>query len=122
MTVVTYGSMVRRSLDAAQKLTADRIDLEVIDLRTLVPLDWTTVLNSVRKTHRVIIVHEAVRTAGPGAEIAAHIQEAAFFDLEAPVMRVAAKDVPLPQQATLEAMCIPSVDDIVATARELMLT
>ncbi len=118
--MITYGSMVRRSLEAAERLAAQGIELEVIDLRSLVPLDWPTVLASVRRNHRAMVVHEAARTAGPGAEIAARIQEEAFFDLEAPVMRVAAKDVPLPQQATLEALCLPSVDEIAATARRLI--
>ena len=120
VTLITYGSMVRRSLEAATRLAGEGIELEVIDLRSLVPLDWETVLESVRRTHRAMVVHEAVKTAGPGAEIAAQIQERAFFDLEAPILRVAAKDFPLPQQATLEALCIPSVDDIVAAARDLV--
>ena len=122
LSLITYGSMVRRSLDAAEQLAGEGIDVEVIDLRSLAPLDWDAVLASVRKTHRAMIVHEAVKTAGPGAEIAAQIQERAFFDLEAPIMRVAAKDVPLPQHAALEQMCIPSVDQIAATARDLMAT
>jgi acetoin:2,6-dichlorophenolindophenol oxidoreductase subunit beta len=119
LTLVTYGSMVRRSLTAAEELAAEGIDVEVIDLRSLVPLDWETVLASVRKTHRAMIVHEAVKTAGAGAEIAAHIQEDSFFDLEAPVLRIAAKDIPLPQHAALEALCIPSVSDIADGARRL---
>jgi pyruvate/2-oxoglutarate/acetoin dehydrogenase E1 component len=122
LTIITYGSMVPRSLEAAQRLAADGIDAEVIDLRTLVPLDWETVLASVRKTHRAMVVHEAARTAGPGAEIAAQIQERAFFDLEGPILRLGARDVPLPQHADLEALCIPSVDDVVATARQLIET
>ena len=119
-TVITYGSMVRRSLEAAERLAPAGIDLEIIDLRTLVPLDWDTVLASVRRNHRAMVAHEAVRTAGPGAEIAARIQEEAFFDLEAPILRVAAKDVPLPQQAALEALCLPSVDEIAAAAERLV--
>lgn len=119
-TLLTYGSMVRRSLEAATRLASEGIDLEVIDLRSLAPLDWGAVLESVRRTHRAMVVHEAVKTAGPGAEIAAQIQERAFFDLEAPILRVAAKDVPVPQQAALEALCIPSVDDIVTAARQLV--
>ena len=122
ITLITYGSMVRRSLEAAARLAEEGIDVEVIDLRSLVPLDWDTVLASVRKTHRAMIVHEAVKTAGPGAEIAAQIQERAFFDLEAPILRVAAKDVPLPQHARLEALCIPAVDEIAAAARRLAAT
>src|SRR5207249_11324405 len=107
-------------LEAAKALAGEGGEAEVIDLRTLVPLDWVTVLASVRKTHRAMVVHEAVRTAGPGAEIAARIQEEAFFDLEAPVLRLGAKDVPLPQHADLEQLCIPSVADIAATARRLL--
>lgn len=120
LTLITYGSMVRRSLEAAEQLAAAGIEAEVIDLRSLVPLDWEAVLASVRKTHRAMVVHEAVKTAGPGAEIAAQIQERAFFDLEGPILRAAAKDVPLPQQAALEAQCIPAAADIVATARQLL--
>ena len=120
MTIVTHGSLVSRSLEAAQILEGEGVSVEVIDLRTLVPLDWPTVLASVRKTHRAMVVHEAARCAGPGAEIAARIQEEAFFDLEAPVMRLGAKDVPLPQIAELGQACIPSVDDIAATARQLL--
>lgn len=119
ISVITYGSMVQPCLDAAEALAADGIDLEVIDLRTLVPLDWDTVMRSVRKNHRAMVVHEAVRTAGAGAEIAARIQEEAFFDLEAPVYRVAGKDTIRPQTARLEAMCIPSRNDIELAAREL---
>jgi acetoin:2,6-dichlorophenolindophenol oxidoreductase subunit beta len=120
LSIITYGSMVQRSLDAAEKLAAEGIEAEVLDLRTLVPLDIDTILTSVRKTHRAMVVHEAARTAGPGAEIAAQIQEQAFFDLEAPIMRVGALDVPLPQQADLEQACIPSVDGIATTARQLL--
>lgn len=119
LTLITYGSMVERSLTAAAILAEDGIEAEVIDLRSLVPLDWDLVLSSVRRTHRAMVVHEAAKTAGPGAEIAAQIQERAFFELEAPILRVAAKDLPLPQHGELEQLCIPSVDDIVATARRL---
>jgi pyruvate/2-oxoglutarate/acetoin dehydrogenase E1 component len=120
ISVITYGSMVPLCLDAATRLAADGIELEVIDLRTLVPLDWETVLQSVTRTHRAMVVHEAVRTAGAGAEIAARIQEEAFFDLECPVARVAGKDTIRPQTARLEAYCIPSVDEIEQAARQLM--
>lgn len=120
MTLITYGSMVSRSLAAADQLAAEGIDVEVIDLRSLVPLDWDCVLGSVRKTHRAMVVHEAAKTAGPGAEIAAQIQEAAFFDLEAPILRLGAKDFPLPQHSDLEALSIPSIDAIAQTARDLM--
>lgn len=119
LTVLTYGSMVPRSLEAATLLAKEGIDCEVIDLRSLMPLDWDCILSSVRKTHRAMIVHEAFLTAGPGAEIAAQIQERIFFDLEAPIMRLGAKDFPLTQHATLEALAIPSVEQIAETARKL---
>jgi pyruvate dehydrogenase E1 component beta subunit len=120
ITVVATGMMVGRSLQAAEQLATERIELEVIDLRTLVPLDIETVLESVRRTSRAIVVHEAVRTAGGGAEIAAQIQERAFFELDAPVWRVAGTDTPIPQDAELEQLCIPSVDDIAAACRALL--
>lgn len=119
LTILTYGSMVPRALDAAERLAGEGIDAEVVDLRTLVPLDWDHVLESVTRTHRAMVVHEAFRTAGPGAEIAAQIQERAFFDLEAPVLRLGAKDFPLCQIAELEQAAIPSVDVIAAEARRL---
>ncbi|MFN3457606.1 MAG: alpha-ketoacid dehydrogenase subunit beta [Novosphingobium sp.] len=119
LTILTYGSMVPRALEAAERLAGEGIDAEVVDLRTLVPLDWDHVLKSVTRTHRAMVVHEAFRTAGPGAEIAAQIQERAFFDLEAPVLRLGAKDFPLCQIAELEQAAIPSVDAIAAEARRL---
>lgn len=120
ITAITYGSMVDRTLAAADRVADEGIDIEVIDLRSLVPLDWELVLSSVRRTHRAMVVHEAVKTAGPGAEIAAQIQERLFFELEAPILRVAAKDVPLPQNGDLEQLCIPSIDEIADAARRLM--
>ena len=120
ITAITYGSMLDRTLAAADRVADEGIDIEVIDLRSLVPLDWELVLSSVRRTHRAMVVHEAVKTAGPGAEIAAQIQERLFFELEAPILRVAAKDVPLPQNGDLEQLCIPSVDEIADAARRLM--
>ena len=119
MTVVATGLMVGRALEAAERLAADGIDLEVVDPRTLVPLDIDTIVASVEKTHRLLIVHEAPRTAGFGAEIAQQVQERAFFALDAPVWRVAGTDTPLPQDPELEQMCIPSIDDIVEAARAL---
>lgn len=119
LTIITYGSMVPRALDAAEQLAGEGIDAEVIDLRSLVPLDWEHVLESVGRTHRAMVVHEAFRTAGPGAEIAAQVQERAFFELEAPVLRLGAKDFPLCQIAELEQAAIPSVDAIAVQARHL---
>jgi pyruvate/2-oxoglutarate/acetoin dehydrogenase E1 component len=120
LTLVATGLMVGRALEAADRLAADGIEAEVIDPRTLVPLDIDTILESVEKTSRALVVHEAVRTAGAGAEIAAQIGERAFFSLDAPVWRLGAIDTPLPQDPELEQLCIPSVDDIVAAAGELV--
>ena len=120
LTVVATGLMVGRALEAAEGLAADGIELEVIDPRTLVPLDMDTIVASVEKTSRALVVHEAVRTAGAGAEIAAQISERAFFSLDAPVWRLGAIDTPLPQDPELEQLCIPSVADIAAAARELL--
>jgi pyruvate/2-oxoglutarate/acetoin dehydrogenase E1 component len=120
LTIVATGLMVGRALEAAERLAAEGIEAEVIDPRTLVPLDIDTILESVEKTSRALVVHEAVRTAGAGAEIAAQIGERAFFSLDAPVWRLGAIDTPLPQDPELEQLCIPSVDDIAAAAGELV--
>jgi pyruvate dehydrogenase E1 component beta subunit len=115
-TIVSYGAVVHRCLDAADALAADGTACTVIDLRSLVPLDVETIGRSVRSTGRAVIVHEAPRTLGMGAEIAARIMEVAFDHLEAPVARVTAPDVPYPP-ASLEQEYLPSVDDIRAAVR-----
>ena len=120
VTVVATGLMVGRAVQAAERLSADGISVEVIDPRTLVPLDIETIVASVEKTSRALVVHEAVRTGGAGAEIAAQIQEKAFFSLDAPVWRLGALDTPLPQDPELEQLCIPSVADIEGAVRELL--
>jgi acetoin:2,6-dichlorophenolindophenol oxidoreductase subunit beta len=120
LTIVATGLMVGRALEAAERLAADGIEAEVIDPRTLVPLDIETIVESVQRTARALVVHEAVRTAGAGAEIAAQIQERAFFSLDAPVGRLGAIDTPLPQEPELEQLCIPSTVQIEAAARELL--
>jgi acetoin:2,6-dichlorophenolindophenol oxidoreductase subunit beta len=120
VTVVATGLMVPRALEAAEKLSAEGIELEVIDPRTLVPLDMETIIGSVEKTGRALVVHEAVRTAGAGAEIAARIGEAAFFALDAPVWRLGALDTPIPQDPDLEQLVIPSAAQIESAARELV--
>jgi pyruvate dehydrogenase E1 component beta subunit len=119
LTVVATGLMVPRALEAAEALAAERIELEVIDPRTLVPLDMETIVSSVEKTGRALVVQEAVTTAGAGAEIAARIQEAAFFSLDAPVWRLGALNTPVPQSPDLEQLVIPSAEQIAAAAREL---
>jgi pyruvate/2-oxoglutarate/acetoin dehydrogenase E1 component len=120
LTIVTFGAMVYRALDAAERLSEDDIDVEVIDLRTLNPLDIETVLASVRKTSRVMVLHEASRTGGIGGEIASTIAEQAFEWLDAPVMRVASIDTPVPYSPPLEDFFMPQVDDIVTAARRLV--
>jgi len=121
LTVITWGRMVERSLEAARKLSADGIDTEVIDIRSLVPLDKSCIIGSVKKTGRAMIVHEACQTAGFGAEIAAVIADSeAFFRLDAPIRRVAGLDVPIPYSPVLEASVVPTVEKIVAAARDLI--
>lgn len=119
-TIVTYSGSVPVVLEAAERLAEENIDVEVIDLRTIVPLDWDTVLSSVERTGRLMVVHEAVQTAGVGAEIAARVQGELFDRLDAPVARVCGKDTHIPQNAALEKYCLPSVDEIVSGATALV--
>lgn len=120
LTLLTYGTMVHESLTAAKLVAAEGIDLEVIDLRTLLPLDRDTILASVCKTGKVLIVHEANKTGGLGAELAAVISEAVFDYLDGPIMRVAGPDVPaMPFAPTLETAFMPNAAKIAAAAREL---
>ena len=111
VSVLGYGPMVRTALDAAEAAEAEGWSLEVIDLRSLSPLDTGTVLDSVRRTGRAIVVHEAPRTLGIGAEIAARVQEQAFYHLEAPVLRATGFDTPYPP-AKLEGYWLPDVERI----------
>ncbi len=116
-TIIATGRMVHEALKAAEQLKAFDLDTEVIDPRTLQPLDTDTVVGSVKKTHRALVVHEAVRTGGLGAEIAAQIQEHAFDYLDAPVARVGAPFSPVPFSPALEAHYVPNADRIVAEAK-----
>lgn len=118
VTIVATLMMVDRALAAAEILARDGIDAEVIDPRTIVPLDEETILASVKKTGRCVCVHEAHRTGGMGAEIAAIVQEKAFRWLDSPVLRLGAKQCPLPFNLKLETAVIPQVDDIVAAAKQ----
>jgi acetoin:2,6-dichlorophenolindophenol oxidoreductase subunit beta len=120
VTVVTYGRMVAETLKAADRLAERGISVEVIDPRTLQPLDIDTIVASVRKTNRVCVVHEAVRFGGVGAEIAAQVQEAAFDYLDAPVARVGAPFSPVPFSPVLEAEYFPSVASITAQIEALV--
>lgn len=119
-TVLTYSVMVPRALEAAEQLSREGIELEVVDLRSLKPLDQATIVASVSKTGRVLIVHEAPRTGGFGGELAAVIAESEAFDyLDAPIRRLAGRDIPIPYNRALERAAVPQVEDIVAAARAL---
>jgi len=120
VTVVAWGRMANETLDAAERLAADGIEVEVIDPRTLQPFDTATVVESVRRTNRVIVVHEAVRFGGLGAEIASQIQEEAFDHLDAPVGRIGAPFSPVPFSPVLEAAYLPSSDDIEVGIRNIL--
>lgn len=117
VTIVATAQMVNLSLSAAEKLSGDGISVEVVDPRTLSPLDEESILESVRKTHRLVIVHEEVKFAGSGAEIAAIAAEKAFDYLDAPIIRVAAPFTPVPFSPTLEAEFIPSEEKIIEAVR-----
>lgn len=117
VTIVALGYMVSRALTAARQLEKEGVEAEVIDPRTLNPLDIKTIVESVKKTGRLIIVHQACRTGGAGAEIAAQVMEQAFDYLDAPVQRVAGLDAPVPYYTKLENLVYPSVDDIVSAVR-----
>lgn len=120
VTVVTIGGMLPLALQAAGILAGEGIDVEVVDPRTLVPLDKDTIIASVKKTGRVVIVNEAHKRLGPGAEIAALIAEEAIGYLDGPIVRVAARNVPLPYSPDLEKFVLPSCEDIVEKARGLV--
>jgi pyruvate dehydrogenase E1 component beta subunit len=120
VTLITYSKCVFDSMAAADALENEGIDAEVIDLRSLNPLDIGTVVESVRKTGKAIIVYEGWRTGGAGAEIAAQIQENAFDDLDAPIERVATLDTPMPYNARLERGALPSPGDIVKAAERML--
>jgi len=116
-TIIAWSHMVLRSLAAAETLAAEGIDVEVVDPRTLVPLDKQLILDSVRKTQHVVIVQEAVRRGGVASDIASIIQAEAFDDLDGPIQIVAGKNTPIPYNERLEAACVPQEEDIVAAVR-----
>jgi len=120
LTIVTFGAMVYTALDAAAKLAEAGVETEVIDLRSLAPLDREAILTSVEKTSRALLLYEASRTGGIGGELAAIIAEEAFEYLDAPVTRVASLDSPVPYAPPLEAAFLPSVDKVVAAAKNLV--
>lgn len=119
VTIVATAVMVHKALEAAEKLAEEGIDVEVIDPRTLVPLDEQTIVDSVKKTGRVIVVHEAVKRGGYGGEIASMIAESEAFDyLDAPIRRLGALPIPVPYNPALEKAMVPQVDDIMQAARD----
>ncbi len=113
VTVVTYSFMTLKCLEAAQALEKEGISVEVIDLRTLKPMDTETILESVRKTGKAVVVHEACKRGGIGGDIAAMIMEEAYDDLDGPVLRIAGKNTPIPYNIDLEKACAPTVEDII---------
>lgn len=119
LSVLTYGAMVHLALEAAVALAKDGIELEVVDLRTLLPLDKESVLESVKKTSKVILLHEDTRTGGIAGELAAIIAEEAFEYLDGPIMRITAPDTPVPYSPPLEEFFLPKTSDIIRVARQL---
>ncbi len=120
LTVLAYSIMVPRALEAAEQLAGQGIEVEVVDLRSLKPLDTETIVRSVSKTGRVLILHESPRTGGFGGELAAVVAESEAFDyLDAPIRRLAGRDIPIPYNRTLERATVPQVEDIVAAASTL---
>lgn len=121
VTVVTWGRMVGRCLEVAETLAGEGIELEIVDPRTLLPLDDKPIIDSVIKTGRVVIVHEAVQTGGYGGEIAARIADSeAFYHLDAPIKRVGGTDVPIPYNPVLEANVVPTHETITAAVRAVL--
>jgi 2-oxoisovalerate dehydrogenase E1 component beta subunit len=120
LTIVTWGAMIYVAGEAAAELAKDGVSVEIIDLRSILPFDEEAILESVAKTNRVIILHEAPLTGGAGAEFAARIAEKAFDYLDAPIKRVASLDVPTPYSPPLEAFYLPNSEKVLAAARELL--
>jgi pyruvate/2-oxoglutarate/acetoin dehydrogenase E1 component len=119
VTILTYGSGFYMSMDAANQLAGMGIEAEVIDLRTLKPLDFETIAVSIRKTNRAVVVHEACLSGGFGAEVSARINSELFDYLDAPVLRVAAKDVPIPFSPRLENFVLPKAEDVIKAVRQV---
>jgi pyruvate dehydrogenase E1 component beta subunit len=120
VTLISWSLMTLKCLEAAAVLAGEGVSVEVVDLRTLTPLDKETVLNSARKTGRVAVVHEAVKRGGVGGDIAAMLMEEAYDDLDGPVLRIAGRNTPIPYNLNIERACVPSVEDIVAGVLSLL--
>ncbi len=119
LSVITYAAMVQVALEAADTLAKEGIEVEIVDLRTLLPLDREAIVNTVRKTNKIIVLHEDVKTGGIAGEIAAIINEEAFEELDGPIVRIAALDTPVPFSPPLEEFFLPKVVDVVREARKL---
>jgi 2-oxoisovalerate dehydrogenase E1 component beta subunit len=119
LTIISYAAMVHTAVEAAEQLAKEGIEAEVIDLRTLLPLDRETILASVKKTNKLLVVHEDTRTGGIAGEIAALVCEGAFEDLDGPIARVTALDTPVPYSPPLEEFFLPNTEKVVVAAREL---
>ncbi|MDB4913358.1 MAG: Transketolase central region, partial [Gemmatimonadetes bacterium] len=120
LSIITYAATVYKALDAAEQLASeDGLDVEVLDLRSLAPLDDEAIFATVKKTHRVMILHEDTRTGGIAGELTARISESCFEWLDAPILRVTAHDVPLPFAPSLEDFVLPQTADVVLAARRL---
>ena len=122
VTLITYSAGVHQGLEAAAELDKEGISVEVVDVRTLVPLDLETIANSVRKTSRAVVLHEDARRLGYGAEIAAEVQEECFWSLDHPVVRIAAKNTPVPTSPPLEDAVVPQTPEVVETLRKVATT
>ncbi|MGD8552759.1 MAG: alpha-ketoacid dehydrogenase subunit beta [Anaerolineales bacterium] len=120
VTIVTYSKMLQYSLDAAEELAKDGIEAEIVDLRTLRPLDMEPVIQSFKRTNRAVIVEEGWRSYGVGAEVAARLYEQAFDYIDAPIRRVAQKEVPLPYNQVLEQMALPQREDIIEAVKGIV--
>jgi pyruvate dehydrogenase E1 component beta subunit len=120
VTIVSYSKMLQISLEAADKLAAEGIEAEIVDLRTLRPLDIAPVITSVKKTNRVVVVEEGWRSFGIGAEVSSRVTELAFDYLDAPVRRVAQAEVPLPYNRRLEQLALPQVADVIKAVKDVM--
>jgi pyruvate dehydrogenase E1 component beta subunit len=120
VTLVSYSKMIQTTLEAADKLAEEGVEAEVIDLRTLRPLDTQPIIESVKKTNRLVVIEEGWRSFGIGAEIASRVAELAFDHLDAPIRRVAQAEVPLPYNKRLEQLALPQVDDVIRAAKDVM--
>lgn len=120
VSIITYGAMVHTALEAARMLKENGVSCEIIDLRTILPLDKKSILNTVKKTNKVVILHEQTKTGGVGAEVSALISEYCFDYLDGPIIRVAATDTPVPYSAQMEEAFIPQQKDVISAVEKLM--